>query len=153
MFFPFKWVLSMTSAYCLQIYVSICSPIYMYIILHPPSDTWQAIFRFSVCYCCHVLCAPLPADPFDFSFFSFFFRGVLFSVFGFLFFWGIHGACIILACRSCQRCSPLQLLLAFKWICKRRISQIVFAKTKQINNGSGHDWPRGAKVITVARFQ
>lgn len=56
--------------------------------------------RFSVCYCCDVS----PTDPFDFSFLSFFggsFR--TFSIFFFFFFW-IHGACIILACRSCQQC-------------------------------------------------
>jgi len=92
----------MTSAYCLQIYVSICSPIYMYIILYiihyPPTQRHMASdFLF-------VIAAMFP-PRIHLIFPSFLFLGVLFVLFLFflLFFW-IHGACIILACRSCQQC-------------------------------------------------
>lgn len=92
----------MTSAYCLQIYVSICSPIYMYIILYiihyPPTQRHMAS-EFSVCYCCDVS----PTDPFDFPSFLFWGSFRTFSIFSSFFLW-IHGACIILACRSCQQC-------------------------------------------------
>jgi len=89
----------MTSAYCLQIYVSICSPIYMYIV-HYTLYTHPATHgkRFSVCYCSDVS----PTDPFDLP--STFLGGSFSYIFFGFFFFGIHGACIILACRSCQQC-------------------------------------------------
>lgn len=93
----------MTSAYCLQIYVSICSPIYMYIILYiihyPPTQRHMASdFLF-------VIAAMFP-PRIHLIFPSFLFLGVLFVLFLFFssFFFWIHGACIILACRSCQQC-------------------------------------------------
>lgn len=120
MFFPFKWVLSMTSAYCLQIYVSICSPIYMYIILYiihyPPTQRHMASdFLF-------VIAAMFP-PRIHLIFPSFLFLGVLFvlflffSSFFFLDSWRLHNPRL----SKLSAMLPLQLLLAFKWICKRRM--------------------------------
>jgi len=134
----------MTSAYCLQIYVSICSPIYMYIILYiihyPPTQRHMASdFLF-------VIAAMFP-PRIHLIFPSFLFLGVLFVLFLFflLFFW-IHGACIILACRSCQQCCHCSCY----WHSNEYVNVACFRQIETINNASGHD--SRCKSQQVARF-